>query len=122
MRAGYIMAFASSIESLFLGLSLSSSVYNATASRTKHLLISFIPILTMQFGGIVAAFMGDSLQANVAAFAGFLMFAIVALLFLVTQELLLTAHSITEQETLWYVNINLFLGAGLVIFLEQIIG
>eukprot|EP00961_Rhodomonas_salina_P030176 406523-Rhodomonas_salina.2 len=31
MRAGLIMAFASSIESCFLGLSLSSSVYNITS-------------------------------------------------------------------------------------------
>jgi hypothetical protein len=36
-RAGYIMAFASSIESAFLGLSLSSSIYNCTASRVKHM-------------------------------------------------------------------------------------
>jgi len=50
------------------------------------------------------------------------MFAIVALLFLVTQELLLTAHSITDQETLWYVNVNLFFGSGMVIFLEQFLG
>lgn len=121
MRAGLIMAFASSIESCFLGLSLSSSVYNITSSRAKHLGISGIPILALQVGGFVAALMGDSLQANEAAFAGFITFAIVALLFLVTQELLLTAHEITDQASLWYVNINLFLGAGMVMFIEQLL-
>jgi zinc transporter ZupT len=121
VRAGCIMAFASSIESGFLGLSLSSSVYNSTASRSKHLGISSIPILALQVGGIMAALVGDTLQANEAAFAGFIMFAIVALLFLVTQELLLTAHEITDEQALWYVNINLFLGAGMVMFLEQLV-
>ena len=40
---------------------------------------------------------------------------------LVTQELLLTAHEITDEQALWYVNINLFLGAGMVMFLEQLL-
>eukprot|EP00277_Geminigera_cryophila_P046664 CAMPEP_0173086380 /NCGR_PEP_ID=MMETSP1102-20130122/22722_1 /TAXON_ID=49646 /ORGANISM="Geminigera sp., Strain Caron Lab Isolate" /LENGTH=116 /DNA_ID=CAMNT_0013966917 /DNA_START=80 /DNA_END=430 /DNA_ORIENTATION=+ len=114
------MAFASSIESAFLGLSLSSSIYNCTASRCKHLGISSLPIVAMLIGGVTAALLGDALQANAAAFAGFISFAIVALLFLVTQELLLTAHEITDEQTLWYININLFLGAGMVMFIEQI--
>ena len=78
-----------------------------------------IPVATLGAGGLIAGMTGETLQANEAAFAGFIMFAIVALLFLVTQELLLTAHSISDEKALWYVNINLFLGAGMVIFLEQ---
>ena len=120
-RAGYIMALATSIESCFLGLSLSSTISNATASRPRHLLVSAIPVATLLAGGLVAGLVGGTLDKGSPAFLGFIMFAIVSLLFLVTQELLLTAHSITDERAIWYININLFLGAGMVIFIEKLI-
>lgn len=120
-RAGYIMALATSIESCFLGLSLSSMISNATASRARHLLVSSIPVFTLLAGGAVAGLVGGTLDKGSPPFIGFIMFAIVSLLFLVTQELLLTAHSITDERAIWYININLFLGAGMVIFIEKLI-
>jgi len=121
-RAGYIMALATSIESCFLGLSLSSSIFNATADRVRHLSISSAPVFALLFGGLCAGLLGDALEQNEMLFAGFIMFAIVSLLFLVTQELLLTAHAITDEKQIWYININLFLGAGMVILIEQLLG
>jgi zinc transporter ZupT len=120
-RAGYIMALATSIESCFLGLSLSSMLSNATASRARHLLVSAIPVAALLAGGLAAGLVGGTLDKGGPPFLGFIMFAIVSLLFLVTQELLLTAHAITDERALWYININLFLGAGMVIFIEKLI-
>jgi len=102
-RAGYIMALATSIESCFLGISLSSSVYNATADRKRHVMISLAPVAALLLGGCIAGMVGHKLEENEALFAGFVTFAIVSLLFLVTQELLLTAHHITDDKALWLV-------------------
>lgn len=55
-----------------------------------------------------------------ALFASFLAFGVVALLFLVTHELLIEAHESTKSE-LWWVNIWLFAGMLLVLELNRVI-
>lgn len=62
----------------------------------------------------------DVSESNPAVFAAFLAFGVVALLFLVTHELLIEAHESTKSE-LWWVNIWLFLGMLLVLELNRVI-
>jgi hypothetical protein len=47
-------------------------------------------------------------------------FSIVALLFLVTQELLISAHEGTGGEDLWYVTVWVFIGLAVVVLMEKL--
>ena len=46
---------------------------------------------------------------------------IVALLFLVTQELLISAHEGQGGEDLWYVTVWIFLGLATVVLMEKLL-
>ena len=83
--AGLSMAIATCIEMAFLGLSFSATIQNVTRSTCKHVAAVLVPPLCLFGAGIVGHVAGSSLQSSQGLFIGFISFAIVALLFLVTQ-------------------------------------
>jgi len=117
-QAGYLMAFATCIEMGFLGLSFSATLQNITDSKLKHLAHSLAPSCVLLLGGLMGAAAGEQFQSSPAMFAGFISFAIVALLFLVTQELLAEARE-AEVGDLWYINIWVFFGIFTVVLVEK---
>jgi len=70
--------------------------------------------------GVVGNHMGDALHENLAVFVGFIGFATVCLLFLVTQELLTEAHEVGGDNVA--INIMLFVGLFGGILLEKFLG
>lgn len=90
--AGFAMSIATCIEMGFLGLSFSASVQNVTRSRGKLFGLAMVPPLVLIFAGFLGASLGVVSQEGPALFIGFISFAVVALLFLVTQELLAEAQ------------------------------
>ena len=117
--AGYIMAGATCIEMGFLGITFVGTL-QASASRFKLAAICFVPLVTMLFGGFLSGVIGEVVRPGTAVFEGLIAFCIVALLFLVTQELLAGAHENLEGKEIVWVNMMIFLGILIVIAVERI--
>ncbi|CAE6966634.1 unnamed protein product [Symbiodinium natans] len=121
--AGMLMAIATVIEMGFLGYSFSCSlVCEVTKFKWRGGvlagLLALPPLCLLAFG--VGAFaIGEALQ-SCFVFTGLVSFALVAVLFLVIQELLLEAAEKNEDEN-WNVSIfiyvGLFISFGLEVFL-----
>jgi len=118
-HAGLVMAGATCIEMGFLGLTFAARSRQVTQRLCKFLALVLSPPVALCFGGFVGASVADSVTAFPEVFVGFIAFSIVALLFLVTQELLIEAFENTNSEELWYVNIWLFIGIFIVLASSQ---
>jgi len=118
--AGWCMSIATCIEMCFLGLSFSASLQHATRYCFKHATLSIVPPLTLALFGCFGHFLGSMLEQNPGFFIGFIAFSIVALLFLVTQELLMEARDMGGDSL--FVNILFFIGLLSGILLEKVLG
>lgn len=107
--AGISMAVATVIEMGFLGLSFSSQIKAASGSNVaQHVVLVCIPPLFLMLSGIAGHELGTTLQESQGVFIGFIAFAIVAILFLVTQELLREAQEVSGENV--FINGCFFLG------------
>lgn len=119
-KAGLSMALATCIEMGFLGFSFSATIQNTTRSLLKHMTITLIPPVMLFLAGICGYLLGSSLESNPNVFIGFIAFCIVALLFLVTQELLTEAREVAGSSAL--VNSMTFVGLLAGILMDKLIG
>jgi len=117
--AGWAMSLATCIEMGFLGLSFCASVQQETRSLFKRCIIAVLPPLMIMVAGAVGYYAGNVLEENQAVFIGFIAFSIVALLFLVTQELLTEAKEIAEDSV--SINAMFFVGLLCGILLEKVL-
>ena len=117
--AGYIMAGATCIEMGFLGITFVGTV-EASARGLKLGLICATPLTMMVFGGFLSGVIGEFVRSGTAVFEGLIAFCIVALLFLVTQELLTGAHENLDGREIVWVNMMIFVGILIVIVVERI--
>eukprot|EP00727_Mastigamoeba_balamuthi_P000245 m51a1_g10217 hypothetical protein (323) ;mRNA; r:111874-113259 len=128
LTAGLIMALALAIEMAFLGVTTSASVKKRRVARAVAVpLCVAIPLLIMAM-----SFVGASVLAHLSGplFAALLSFGLAALLFLVTDELLVEAHkgtaaqqpptAIHDEADTWWITAFFFLGFALVILLEEV--
>lgn len=119
-RAGLVMAGATCIEMGFLGLTFAARSKQVTTKLCKFLALVLSPPLALCGGSFLGANLANSVAEYPSVFVGFIAFSIVALLFLVTQELLIEAFENTDSEGLWYVNIWLFIGIFIVLMSEKV--
>ena len=105
----------------FLGLAYAATVQKATADKKKLLGAIMLPPIVLVICGGIASAAGPALTENPPVFLGFVSFSIVALLFLVTQELLISAHEGQGGEDLWYVTVWIFLGLATVVLMEKLL-
>merc|ERR1719310_1426726 len=112
------MALATSIEMGFLGLSFVATLRTRTSSVLKLVGIAVLPPLTILLMGALGFLLGHTLEQNPAVFIGFIAFSIVALLFLVTQELLAEAKEVAGDSIV--INSLFFVGllAGILLGME----
>lgn len=115
-RAGFIMTFATAVEMGFLGLSFSASLTNLERGRSFPLIS--IPPLIIILGGVAGSGGSAMLASNPVLFTGLIAFGAAALLYLVTQELLIEAHE-NEDGEVWWIDMWLFWGFLAVIMLES---
>jgi ZIP family zinc transporter len=107
-----IMAIALTIEMGFLSLTFAASLKQ---QKTSVFLVSILlPPLALWLGGFLGATTAAAVDASPAIHVGLISFGIAALLFLVTEELLLEAHEAQEhsagEEHIWWVDMFFFLG------------
>jgi len=107
LSSGWLMALATSIEMCFLGYSFSCSLV-LEAKPMMAACLGTIPPVMMLSASMIAASSIDRVE-NTPVFVGFTAFALVALMFLVVQEMLLEARRKRGSE-LWHSSIWLYFG------------
>ena len=118
--AGISMAIATVIEMGFLGVSFSAQIKSSTNSTLKHIIVCMVPPLFILGSGVVGHEIGNSLQENEGVFIGFIAFSIVAILFLVTQELLREAQEFAGENVL--INVMFFVGLLFGVLMDRALG
>ena len=121
-HAGLVLAFATCIEMTFLGAAFAATVARCTgASRVSRLVTVFVPPCVLLIAAVIGAALGDISSSSPAAFTAFVAFGVVALLFLVTHELLIEAHDAQGGKEVWWINVVLFVGVFVVLLLNRVL-
>jgi zinc transporter, ZIP family len=115
-KEGMLLTIALTIELLFLSLSVAATLSDAKESRLKVWAITVAIALLLPIG----ATMGVVLLAGISGelLAGFFAFGLVALLYLVTEELLVEAHETPDTP---FTTAIFFVGFLLLIAIEEIL-
>ena len=100
--AGVIMAVALTIEMTFLGVTYSLAVRDQPMGRRVFALVLAPAVLIV--GGLGGAVMASSLSEYPFLKTGLLAFGVAALLYLVTEDLLLEAHEAELGDHVWCVS------------------
>ena len=121
-KAGYILAGANCLEMSFLGMALTVRVMKCTGSSeiVRNLSI-IVPPFIMLFASTMGALVGVSVLDHHIYFVMFVSFGVVALLFLVCNELLIEAKNIQGDEEVWWITSMIFLGIYVVLISDIII-
>ncbi|MEE7465010.1 transporter [Methylobacterium fujisawaense] len=115
-KAGILLTVALTIEVLFLGLTVASELAEGGASKRKIVGLTAGLVLLLPLGALLGGPVG-SMPAAVQG--GFLAFGLIALLYLVTEELLVEAH---ETEDRPWVTAMFFAGFLLLLLLDEMVG
>lgn len=115
-KAGFLLAIALTLEVLFLGVTVTEELGDTIQSKARVVAITFGLALLLPIGTLVAL---PVAQLSPTVIAGFLSFGLIALLYLVTEELLVEAH---EKPDTPLISAMFFVGfLGLMLF-EEVIG
>lgn len=115
-NAGIILASANSIEMSLLGAALSARVAKCTGSPVVIRYLSIcMPPITMLLGTVIGAYLGDISKNDPIIFVAFVAFGVVALLYLVCNELLIEARELQDGKNSWKVSIFIFIGVFIVL-------
>mmetsp|Transcript_148426 Transcript_148426/g.377471 ORF Transcript_148426/g.377471 Transcript_148426/m.377471 type:complete len:441 (+) Transcript_148426:32-1354(+) len=115
--SGKLMAAATTFEMGFLGYSFACSIMKAARRCTAIFTLS-LPPMCMLIASTVACLSAGYVE-NSAAFSGLVAFAMVAVLFLVFQELLVEAHE-KEDGDAWHISVWLYAGLLLSAFCDLV--
>ena len=115
-KAGFILTVALTIEVLFLGLTVANELGESLRSRLKIVGITAGLVLLLPTGVLLASPL-TLLPSPVLT--GFFAFGLIALLYLVTEELLVEAHEVPDRP---WVTAMFFIGFLLLLVLEEISG
>ncbi len=114
--AGLLLTFALTLEVLFLGLTVATELGETIGSRLKVVGVTTALVLLLPIGALlstpVATLPGPVLT-------GFFAFGLIALLYLVTEELLVEAHKVPDRP---WVTGMFFLGFLILLVLEELVG
>lgn len=115
-QAGLLLTVALSVEVLFLGLAVTTGLSETVKSRAQIVGTVAALVLLLPVGAAIAAPIAALPTQYVT---GFLSFGLIALLYLVTEELLVEAHETPDRP---WVTAMFFVGFLLLLSLEEVIG
>ena len=122
LRAGIVLAFANMIEMGFLGLAVSVRIQKCTGSSVAARYASLVlPPLIMLLSSVLGAMCGALSRNAPTVYIGFISFGIVALVYLVVNELLVEAREALEGQEQWWTALTLFAGIYAVIVLDLVL-
>ena len=114
-RQGLLLTIALTIEVLFLGLTLAAEFVEILASRWKVVTLTGAIGLALPLGALLGGPVG-SLPGPILT--GFYAFGLIALLYLVTEELLVEAHEVPDTPL---ITSMFFIGFLLLLMLEEVL-
>lgn len=115
-KAGFLLTIALTLEVLFLGLTLTDELAETYRSRLRIIVTVSALALLLPIGALAAVPVATLSPVMVA---GFLSFGLMALLYLVTEELLVEAH---EKPDTPLISSMFFVGFLALLTLEEIMG
>ncbi len=115
-KAGILLTIALTLEVLFLGLSLATELGETMRSKARVVATTTAIALLLPLGAL-AAF--PVAQLPPVVIAGFLSFGLMALLYLVTEELLVEAH---EKPDSPLISAMFFVGFLALLLIEEMLG
>ena len=115
-KAGLLLSIALTLEVLFLGLSLAAELGEEKMSRARTVGLTMAAVLLLPVGALAASAVA---QLSPAVLTGFFAFGLIALLYLVTEELLVEAHETPDRP---WITALFFVGFLLLLILEEMIG
>jgi ZIP family zinc transporter len=115
-RAGLLLTIALTLEVLFLGLSLATELSATSRSRLRVVATTTAVALLLPAGALLAV---PVAQFPPVVIAGFLSFGLMALLYLVTEELLVEAHA--RPDSPW-ISAMFFIGFLTLLLIEEMLG
>lgn len=113
-RTGLLLTIALTLEVLFLGLTVATELTETVQSRTRIVVTIGALLLLLPAGAMVAAPIAN-LPGPVMT--GFLAFGLIALLYLVTEELLVDAHETPDRP---WVAAMFFAGFLILLVIEEL--
>uniref|UniRef100_A0A7S3M8C8 Uncharacterized protein n=2 Tax=Spumella elongata TaxID=89044 RepID=A0A7S3M8C8_9STRA len=121
-KAGFILAVANCFEMSFLGMAYASRLVKCTgASQLSRNVALYAPPLIMFLASGLGALMAHTVAHIPMIFIAFVAFGVVALLFLVCNELLIEAKNAQGEEEKWWISIYIFLGIYMVLIISQLV-
>ncbi|WP_430912140.1 transporter [Methylobacterium sp. sgz302541] len=115
-KAGILLTVALTVEVLFLGLTVANELGEGGASKRRVIATTTGLVLLLPLGALLRGPIG---KLPLAVPGGFLAFGLIALLYLVTEELLVEAH-VTEDRP--WVTAVFFTGFLLLLLLDEMVG
>ncbi|KQX19660.1 MULTISPECIES: ZIP family metal transporter [unclassified Sphingomonas] len=115
-KAGFLLTIALTLEVLFLGLTVTAELGETMRSRAKIIALTAALALLLPIGVVVAT---PVATFSPVVIAGFLSFGLIALLYLVTEELLAEAH---EKPDSPLISAMFFVGFLGLLLIEEILG
>jgi zinc transporter ZupT len=121
-KAGLILSMANFLEMAFLGMAVSVRIRKCTGSSLAVRYASIVgPPIIMFLATVLGAACGSAAKAIPLLFVTFVSFGVVALLFLVCNELLVESRKVQEEEgEHWWVAGMIFLGVWMVIVMGDV--
>lgn len=114
-RQGIVLTIALTIEVLFLGLTMALTLRQLAASRIRATVIAGSVGLLLPLGAAIGSLAGGLPPFDLAVLFAF---GLIALLYLVTEELLVEAHEMPDSPV---ITSMFFIGFLLLIALEQLV-
>lgn len=115
-KAGLLLTIALTIEVLFLGLTVANELSEGLASRLKIVGTTAALVILLPAGALLA---GPVTLLPAPVLTGFFAFGLIALLYLVTEELLVEAHETPDRP---WVTAMFFAGFLVLLLFEEMIG
>lgn len=115
-KAGLLLTIALTLEVLFLGLTVAAELGETTPGPGRVIGLTAGLVLLLPAGAMVAAPLAGLPEAYVT---GLFAFGLIALLYLVTEELLVEAHEVPDRP---WVTALFFVGFLLLLLLEESLG
>jgi len=121
-KAGLILAMANCLEMSFLGMAYTTRVMKCTGSSVNSRIFTIVsaPLIMLAAAGLGGE-IGLMSESNPLAFISFVSFGIIAILFLVCNELLIEAKELQGDDPKWWINGTIFLGIYIVILMDHYI-
>jgi ZIP family zinc transporter len=113
-RAGLLLTIALTIELLFLALPLTAALQAAAVSKLRVVLSACVLAIVLPIGVLIGL---PAAQLSGPWLAGLFAFGIMALLYLVTEELLVEAHEVPDRP---WITAMFFAGFLILILIEEL--